>query len=260
MVTSPGRGSRVEASSAAAGALRCEVRAEGSVRSPYEHMFPWSGVWLTAQLESGRHPSTVAYWARRYGLASAHAGRHAPRGGIARELLEELVDEGLNIRAIADRLGCSYGTVKHWLREHDLRTRRSGGGGEEPSRGGAVVWRECRSHGFTEFVRRADNSGWRCLRCRAEAVTRRRQRVKQILVAEAGGRCAVCGYDRCHGALEFHHLHPKDKRFALSALSVARSIERARAEAGKCVLLCANCHSEVQAGLVAIACHPSPPG
>lgn len=30
---------------------------------------------------------------------------------------------------------------------------------------------------------------------------------------------------------------------------MTRSIERAREEAAKCVLLCANCHAEVEAGV-----------
>jgi hypothetical protein len=59
----------------------------------------------------------------------------------------------------------------------------------------------------------------------------------------------LCGYDRHVGALEFHHVDPADKRFALSHMGIARSLERARAEARKCVLLCANCHAEVEAGL-----------
>jgi hypothetical protein len=31
----------------------------------------------------------------------------------------------------------------------------------------------------------------------AEDVTRRHQKMRALLVAEAGGACAVCGYDRC---------------------------------------------------------------
>jgi hypothetical protein len=34
---------------------------------------------------------------------------------------------------------------------------------------------------------------------------------------------------------------------------VARSLVRARAEARKCVLLCANCHAEVEAGMASVA-------
>jgi hypothetical protein len=90
---------------------------------------------------------------------------------------------------------------------------------------------------------------WRCLRCRSEAVTRRRQKVKDILVRDAGGCCALCGYDRHVGAPEFHHVDPGEKRFSLSQMGIARSLDRARAEASKCMLLCANCHAEVEAGV-----------
>ncbi len=65
--------------------------------------------------------------------------------------------------------------------------------------------------------------------------------------------CAVCGCCRCISALEFHHVAPADKRFALSQEGVTRSLAEARAEASKCVLLCANCHAEVEAGILALA-------
>jgi hypothetical protein len=45
--------------------------------------------------------------------------------------------------------------------------------------------------------------------------------VKEILVAEAGGCCATCGYDSCLGALEFHHLDPSQKRLEINAKGVA---------------------------------------
>jgi hypothetical protein len=73
--------------------------------------------------------------------------------------------------------------------------------------------------------------------------------VKAILVEEAGGRCGLCGYDRCVGALAFHHLDPETKTFGLAEGGLARSLAQARAEAAKCILLCANCHAEVGAGL-----------
>jgi transposase len=196
--------------------------------------------------EIGRHPSTVSYWARRHGLASVDVAAHAARGGIDRDVLAALVDEGLSVRRIAERLDRSTATVRHWLREHGLRTQQTHTRSAEPDEAGL---RECPHHGMTRFVRRGDDKGWRCLRCRSEAVTRRRQHVKQILVREAGGRCALCGYDRHIGALEFHHVDPGDKRFGLSHMGVARALDRARQEAAKCLLLCANCHAEVEAGV-----------
>ena len=77
-----------------------------------------------------------------------------------------------------------------------------------------------------------------------------RRKVKRILVEEAGGACAVCGYSRFDAALQFHHVDPTEKSFALSREGVTRSLARARAEAQKCVLLCANCHAEVEGGFV----------
>jgi hypothetical protein len=53
-------------------------------------------------------------------------------------------------------------------------------------------------------------------------------------------------------ALQFHHLRPDEKQFSLGRKGVARSLEKARAEARKCVLLCANCHAEVEAGALGL--------
>jgi hypothetical protein len=81
---------------------------------------------------------------------------------------------------------------------------------------------------------------------------RRRRRVKTILVQEAGGACRLCGYDKYAGALHFHHLDAGSKEFSLGQAGITRSIEAARAEARKCVLLCSNCHAEVEAGIVRV--------
>ena len=103
----------------------------------------------------------------------------------------------------------------------------------------------CSRHGNTAFVR--DVRGYyRCRRCRAEAVVRRRRKMKSTLVAEAGGCCRLCGYAASMRALHFHHLDPREKRLALSANGVALALDTLRAEAQKCVLLCSNCHAEVE--------------
>jgi hypothetical protein len=73
--------------------------------------------------------------------------------------------------------------------------------------------------------------------------------VKEILVRDAGGACAACGYSECLAALSFHHLDPGLKRFAVAGRGVTRSLDAAREEAKKCVLLCSNCHAEVEAGV-----------
>jgi excisionase family DNA binding protein len=203
---------------------------------------------------TGRHPTTVGYWVKQHGLAAVHQNRHAPKGGIDRATLEALVNEGLSTREIAERVGLSQSTVRHWLRKHGLRTHRARREHSHGSRGidSDRKLMQCGRHGSTEFW--LEGRGiYRCLRCRSEAVARRRRRIKQILVAEAGGRCSMCGYDRYVGALQFHHRAGEVKEFGLGDRGLTRSLEVVRAEAAKCVLLCANCHCEVEAGIVRLA-------
>jgi len=59
-----------------------------------------------------------------------------------------------------------------------------------------------------------------------------------------GGKCAVCGYDSCIEALEFHHINPEEKEFAISG-KFNISWEKLKSELDKCQLLCANCHREL---------------
>ena len=93
-----------------------------------------------------------------------------------------------------------------------------------------------------------------------ERVAAYRRRVKEILVEEAGGKCRVCGYDIYIGALHFHHLDPSLKRFQVSRAGTTPALRAMREEARKCVLLCANCHAEVEAGLVFLASPADNPG
>lgn len=123
----------------------------------------------------------------------------------------------------------------------------------DPNRKRPTEVRTCRRHGATEFAHYARGNGafrWVCKRCVGEAVTRRKQKLKRLLVEEAGGRCAVCGYDRCIINLGFHHVDPTTKSFAMS-MANGKSMARFRTEAEKCVLVCTNCHGEIEAGMIA---------
>jgi transposase len=195
-----------------------------------------------------RHEATVAYWLAKYGLSANGRERHAARGALSRKDLETLVRAGLSTSQIGETLKRSTATVRHWLREYGLATQRARRR-QASSRQQRELLLDCPRHADTIYRRRRDG-GYRCSKCASEAVSRRRRRIKHILVEDAGGSCRLCGYSRCVAALGFHHLMPIDKRFALSHRGVTRSLERAREEARKCVLLCANCHAEVEAGLV----------
>ena len=76
-----------------------------------------------------------------------------------------------------------------------------------------------------------------------------RRRLKAKAIEYKGGKCILCGYDRCSAALEFHHLDRTSKSFGLSRKGIIRSWDSIRKELDKCVLICANCHREVEAGV-----------
>jgi transposase len=198
--------------------------------------------------EVGKSASTVGYWVAKHGLVATGRGRHAARGAIPRAVLADLVAERRSTREIAERLDRSPATVRHWLKRYGLRLARSRGVTRGVDPGITRTAGECPTHGSAEFVRRGDGF-WRCSRCRIEAVTARRRRIKEILVEEAGGACLLCGYDRSMAALQFHHIDPAQKSFDLGRVGSTRSLARARREAQKCALLCANCHAEVESGI-----------
>jgi len=80
---------------------------------------------------------------------------------------------------------------------------------------------ECSKHGKTKHLKRGDST-YRC------------------------GKCIICGYKKYSGALDFHHINPKTKSFALSAKGLCYSWTTVMDEAQKCVLLCKNCHAVSQ--------------
>ena len=84
------------------------------------------------------------------------------------------------------------------------------------------------------------------------AVKRRRKKLKMMAVELKGGKCTMCGYNRCIHALEFHHVDPSQKEFALGTSGLTRSWDRIKKELEKTILLCANCHREVEESFVPV--------
>lgn len=81
------------------------------------------------------------------------------------------------------------------------------------------------------------------------AVSERRKKLKLMLIEYKGGKCICCGYKKFAGAFDLHHIDGSTKEFGLSTRGVTRSWEKIKKEADKCVLVCANCHREIHAGL-----------
>ncbi len=73
-----------------------------------------------------------------------------------------------------------------------------------------------------------------------------RNKIKEKSVEYKGGKCFICGYDKCNRSLQFHHQNPSEKDFDFNRI---RNWERVKKELDKCILVCANCHAEIHDGL-----------
>lgn len=109
-----------------------------------------------------------------------------------------------------------------------------------------VIQKECKKHGLTNYVL-LGSGYYRCRLCRTSHVTKWRKNLKAKLISEFGGKCQICGYCKCQEALQFHHIDPTLKEFSIAQYGNTRAYEKSREEAKKCILLCANCHAEVEA-------------
>lgn len=88
-----------------------------------------------------------------------------------------------------------------------------------------------------------------CIPCFNAATLNRQQAKKQKAVDHLGGECSRCGYDKCVRALEFHHTDPSIKSDRWSTMR-GWSWDRLREELRSCILVCANCHREMESLLV----------
>ncbi len=85
-----------------------------------------------------------------------------------------------------------------------------------------------------------------------QAVSKRRRAIKALAIEYKGGKCQICGYKKYQGALDLHHIDREQKEFSISKKGHSRSWERVKKEIDKCILVCANCHREVEAGIISM--------
>lgn len=87
----------------------------------------------------------------------------------------------------------------------------------------------------------------------SHAVKSWRIRTKARIIESMGGRCNICGYNKCNGALELHHIDPHEKELSFGGIRAnPKAWDKIVEELKKCVLLCANCHREVEMGVTAL--------
>jgi hypothetical protein len=104
---------------------------------------------------------------------------------------------------------------------------------------------------ISEFYKRKNKHGYThyCISCLIKQATERQRKLKKEAIDYKGGRCQICLYNKCVAALEFHHLDRKNKKFNISHIKTTKLNNLLLEELDKCVLLCSNCHREVESGI-----------
>jgi hypothetical protein len=105
------------------------------------------------------------------------------------------------------------------------------------------ICKTCNIEGQENFY---NSQRWYCKNCWNKKTTKRTKDNVKTLKDEFGGKCSICGYDKCMDALQFHHLDPTEKEYALGTRRQF-NLDFLRKEMAKCVLVCANCHAEIHA-------------
>ena len=76
-------------------------------------------------------------------------------------------------------------------------------------------------------------------------IQEKRKAIKQKCVEYKGDVCQHCGYHKSLNALEFHHINPSEKTATIAELC-SKNWEIIKKELDKCILLCSNCHREIE--------------
>ncbi len=164
-------------------------------------------------------------------------------------LLKSYIESGLSLNEISKITKKSLTTVRYWMKKHNLKSnfsnfKDSGKKEYEDTRFCPRCKKQVETKKF--YQRRGkENSSTYCRDCTTDSTLDRMRKIKTLMIEYKGGCCAKCGYKKYQGALEFHHLNPKEKDFSPSHLKKYKFDERMKSELDKCILVCANCHREI---------------
>lgn len=161
---------------------------------------------------------------------------------MEKQILIELIDNGLTVQKIADHEKCSFTNVRYWLRKYGLNTKTYDNkgkscqvcGGDLKGRQTHYCSKKCKVKELLKYDKTAAD------KMREKGMNRKIYFVKQL-----GGECHCCGYDKNLAALTFHHMNPDDKLFTLDTRKMTNTnMESLQREVNKCKLVCFNCHME----------------
>ena len=76
------------------------------------------------------------------------------------------------------------------------------------------------------------------------------KRRKKDLKSVFHSKCCLCNFSEVQEALEFHHVNPEEKSFAIcGSNNTTKALQAQLLEMRKCILVCANCHRGIHYGI-----------
>lgn len=172
------------------------------------------------------------------------------------KVLKELIGKNMSTHEISKVLSKSQTTVAYWVKKYKLSTNHKSFKqiGQKDYGDSRTCPRCQKSRDINDFYQRRGkpNSSTYCKECTNSQTLDRVRELKKKCVEYKGGQCVTCGYDKCIGALEFHHLDPISKDFTIAHLRSYSFSKKVTTELDKCILVCANCHREIHSGLLVV--------
>lgn len=168
---------------------------------------------------------------------------------MERNILENLVEKGFSSYQIADKLECSQTNIRYWLNKFELTTKKN----ITKNITNSKVCPSCNADKeLKEFYSKRGKIGGSsyCKLCSKEEGRERARKFKLKCVNYKGGKCEKCGYDKYIGALEFHHIDPKQKDFGMANVKQHSFNDKIKNELDKCIMVCSNCHKEIHGSMV----------
>ena len=163
---------------------------------------------------------------------------------MSKDILIELISQGLSTWKIATKLNVSQCKVRYWMKKYKLKTQTIIIDKETSCLNCNTELSGNQLKFCSPVCKNRYNNNW------YNSGEKQKQRgiiKKSKLIKLKGGQCQNCGYDKCLRALTFHHRNPSEKSFPLDVRTCAAlRWDKIYNEHLKCDLLCFNCHMEIE--------------
>ena len=160
---------------------------------------------------------------------------------MEKELLLDLIEQGMTQREISEEIGKSQTTVTYWLKKHNLSTKHNKQPREKKHR--------CYKCGDEDPENFYGDDKVVCKTCHNDRVSKAGRDKRAYAIEKLGGKCVACGFDKYQCSLDIHHLDPKKKDPNFNSLR-GWSLNRIDNEIKHCTILCKNCHAAHHNGLI----------